>query len=131
MLAKIHDDITLEQKHAKVAEEKAQKAFDKYMLDCRADFDAIMAEMTEKVTRRAKIEATSTECVPIVDHWDERSKARKFEIDQLKDAHEILSGSQIAARTAFLTAERSFVAQKTSDSVLRELQDTARTVSSL
>merc|ERR1719359_531412 len=116
----------------------------------------MMAEITEKVTRRAKLEvklesstedadagtdtlkalatkmeATNSECKPLVEHWDERSKARLFEIDQLKDAFEILSGSQIAARTAFLTAERNFVAQKTSDSVLRELQDTAKTVSSL
>jgi len=156
MLGKIRDDIAHEQQKAADGEAKAQKAFEKYTLDCRADFDSMMAEITEKVTRRAKLEvklesstedadagteslkalgtkitATNSECEPIVEHWDERSKARLFEIDQLKDAFEILSGSQIAARTAFLTAERNFVAQKTSDSVLRELQDTAKTVTSL
>lgn len=156
MLGKIRDDINHEQSKAADAESKAEKAFEKYTLDCRADFDSMMAEITEKVTRRAKLEvklesstedsdagtesllalatkitATNSECEPIVEHWDERSKARLFQIDQLKDAFEILSGSQIAARTAFLTAERNFVAQKTSDSVLRELQDTAKTVSSL
>ena len=31
-------------------------------------------------------------------NYDEREKARKFEIDQLKDAFEILSGSQLQRR---------------------------------
>jgi len=156
MLAKITDDIKLEQKHAKEDEDKAAAEFDKYVLDVRHNFDATMMEITEKVTRRAKlavkleaatddqestqeslgaiatkIEATKSECEDLVKNYDEREKARKFEIDQLKDAFEILSGSQIAARTAFLSAERSFLQQRTSDTVLRQLQGVSRSVEKL
>merc|ERR1719420_2408920 len=135
MLAKITDDIKLEQKHAQEEEDKAAAEFDKYVLDVRHNFDATMMEITEKVTRRAKlaakIEATKSECEDLVKNYDEREKARKFEIDQLKDAFEILSGSQIAARTAFLSAERSFLQQRTSDTVLRQLQGVSRSVEKL
>ena len=46
-----------------------------------------------------KIEATKSECEDLVKNYDEREKARKFEIDQLKDAFEILSGSQRESTT--------------------------------
>merc|ERR1719420_1758400 len=156
MLAKITDDIKLEQKHAQEEEDKAAAEFDKYVLDVRHNFDATMMEITEKVTRRAKLavkleaatddqestteslgalatkmEATKSECEDLVKNYDEREKARKFEIDQLKDAFEILSGSQIAARTAFLSAEKSFLQQRTSDTVLRQLQGVSRSVEKL
>lgn len=156
MLAKITDDIKLEQKHAQEEEDKAAADFEKYVLDVRHNFDASMMEITEKVTRRAKlavkleaaiddqestmdslaalktkIEATSSECKELVENYDKREKARKFEIDQLKDAFEILSGSQIAARTAFLSAEKSFLQQRTSDTVLRQLQGVSRSVAKL
>merc|ERR1719183_1507887 len=156
MLAKITDDIKLEQKHAQEEEDKSSADFEKYVLDVRHNFDATMMEITEKVTRRAKLavklessvedqestmdsltalgtkmEATSTECKDLVENYEKREKARKFEIDQLKDAFEILSGSQIAARTAFLSAERSFLQQRTSDTVLRQLQGVSRSVEKL
>jgi len=156
MLAKLADDIKLEQKHATEDEDKAAAEFDKLVLDVRHSFDATMMEITEKVTRRAKlavrlesnvddqesteeslgaiklkIEATASECTELVKHYDEREKARKFETDQLKDSFEILSGSQIAARTAFLSAERSFLQQRTSDTVLRQLQGVSAAVTQL
>merc|ERR1719453_2486907 len=80
---------------------------------------------------KTKMEATASECDDLVKNYDEREKARKFEIDQLKDAFEILSGSQIAARTAFLAAEHSFLQQRTSDTVLRQLQGVSRSVEKL
>jgi len=156
MLAKIMDDITREQKDAAANEDAAAKAFDQFTLDCRHNFDSIMMEITEKVTRRAKLEvklesftedsesastsltaigtklgATESECEPLIKNHEEREKARRFEIDQLKDAREILSGSQIAARTAFLAAERSFIQKKTSDEVMQQLQGVSRTVGQL
>jgi hypothetical protein len=156
MLAKITDDIKLEQKHAQEEEDKAAADFEKYVLDVRHNFDATMMEITEKVTRRAKLavkleasvddqestmdslaalgtkmEATSSECKDLVENYEKREKARKFEVDQLKDAFEILSGSQIAARTAFLSAEKSFLQQRTSDTVLRQLQGVSRSVAKL
>jgi hypothetical protein len=156
MLAKILDDIKLEQKHAAEEELKSSQAFEKLKLDTRHSFDAMMMEITEKVTRRAKLtvkmesatddkeatddslkalkqkmEALASECDELVKDYDKREKARKFEIDQLKDAFEILSGSQIAARTAFLSAERSFVNQRTTDTVLRQLQSVSKSVGAL
>merc|ERR1719311_1741634 len=156
MLAKIIDDIRLEQKHAAEEELKASQAYDKLKMDTRHSFDAMMMEITEKVTRRAKLtvkmesatddkestedslkalgtkmSALASECDELVKDYDKREKARKFETDQLRDAFEILSGSQIAARTAFLTAERSFVNQRTTDTVLRQLQSVSKSVGAL
>jgi hypothetical protein len=156
MLAKIVDDIKLEQKHAAEEEIASSQAFDKLKLDTRHSFDAMMMEITEKVTRRAKLtvkmesatddkestedslkaltqkmSALASECDELVKDYDKREKARKFETDQLKDAFEILSGSQIAARTAFLSAERSFVNQQTTDHVLKQLQSVSKSVGAL
>merc|ERR1719364_350377 len=156
MLAKILDDIRLEQKHAAEEELAASQAYDKLKLDTRHSFDAMMMEITEKVTRRAKLTvkmesatddksatedslkalkqkmtALASECDELVKDYDKREKARKFETDQLRDAFEILSGSQIAARTAFLSAERSFVNQRTTDTVLKQLQSVSKSVGAL
>merc|ERR1719409_674241 len=156
MLAKIVDDIKLEQKHAAEEELAASQAYDKLKLDTRHSFDAMMMEITEKVTRRAKLTvkmesatddksatedslkalkqkmtALASECDELVKDYDKREKARKFETDQLRDAFEILSGSQIAARTAFLSAEQSFVNQRTTDTVLRQLQSVSKSVGAL
>jgi len=156
MLAKILDDIKLEQKHAAEEELKSAQAYDKLKLDTRHSFDAMMMEITEKVTRRAKLTvkmesatddksatedslkalkqkmtALASECDELVKDYDKREKARKFETDQLRDAFEILSGSQIAARTAFLSAERSFVNQRTTDTVLKQLQSVSKSVGAL
>jgi len=156
MLAKILDDIRLEQKHAAEEELAASQAYDKLKLDTRHSFDAMMMEITEKVTRRAKLtvkmesatddkestedslkalgtkmSALASECDELVKDYDKREKARKFETDQLRDAFEILSGSQIAARTAFLSAERSFVNQRTTDTVLKQLQSVSKSVGAL
>jgi len=156
MLAKILDDIKLEQKHAAEEELASSQSFEKLKLDTRHSFDAMMMEITEKVTRRAKLtvkmesatddqeatdeslkalkqkmDALASECDELVKDYDKREKARQFEIDQLKDAFEILSGSQIAARTAFLSAERSFVNQRTTDTVLKQLQSVSKSVGAL
>merc|ERR1719238_28295 len=156
MLAKIIDDIKLEQKHAAEEELKSSQAYEKLKLDTRHSFDAMMMEITEKVTRRAKLtvkmesatddkeagedslkalkqkmSALASECDELVKDYDKREKARKFETDQLRDAFEILSGSQIAARTAFLSAERSFVNQRTTDTVLKQLQSVSKSVGAL
>merc|ERR1719171_3047069 len=156
MLAKIIDDIKLEQKHAAEEELKSSQAYDKLKLDTRHSFDAMMMEITEKVTRRAKLTvkmesatddkestedslkalkqkmgALASECDELVKDYEKREKARKFETDQLRDAFEILSGSQIAARTAFLSAERSFVNQRTTDTVLKQLQSVSKSVGAL
>merc|ERR1719324_2185042 len=156
MLAKILDDIRLEQKHAAEEELAASQAYDKLKLDTRHSFDAMMMEITEKVTRRAKLtvkmesatddksatedslkalgqkmSALASECDELVKDYEKREKARKFETDQLRDAFEILSGSQIAARTAFLSAERSFVNQRTTDTVLKQLQSVSKSVGAL
>jgi uncharacterized small protein (DUF1192 family) len=80
---------------------------------------------------KQKMGAIASECDELVKDYDQREKARKFETDQLRDAFEILSGSQIAARTAFLSAERSFVNQRTTDTVLKQLQSVSKSVGAL
>merc|ERR1719408_429328 len=91
-----------------------------------------MAEMTTKVKRKAKLlvqvdadtedrdsakravedvsgalDALHKECDAFLAGFKKAEKARAFEIAQLKDVFDILSGSQVAARTGFLELEAS------------------------
>ena len=50
VVREIVDDIKLEQKHAAEEELAASQAYDKLKLDTRHSFDAMMMEITEKVT---------------------------------------------------------------------------------
>ena len=50
----------------------------------------------------AAIAALKNDCDAFLKGFKDASKARAFEVAQLKDVFDILSGSQVAARTGFL-----------------------------
>jgi len=124
MLEKIQEDIQREQRASETAEKEAQAEFEKHQNNAAKEFDLRMEEITEKSARRAKtsvqletskedegaladelgavnskIQALEEDCGEFLHSYDDRSKARAFEISQLKDAHDIFSGSNIAVRT--------------------------------
>lgn len=143
MIEKIIDDVAREQQDAESEENKAQTEFEQHLRESQAEFDDRMAEMTTKVKRKAKLlvqigadtddrdsakeavddvveslSALSKDCDAFLAGFKKAEKARAFEIAQLKDVFDILSGSQVAARTGFLEVQ----ATKQNDQELDQLR---------
>lgn len=127
LLEKIADDILMEQRAAESDEKTAASSFEKLLVDSRAQFDNSMSEITERMKRKAKLtveinadeqDKTQTDkdltdvkaqlkslhdkCDELMKTFQERTKARTFQISQLRDVTDILSGSQVAVRTGLL-----------------------------
>jgi len=128
IIEKIRDDIILEQKAAQKDEEQAIVVFEKLMKDSRVQFDDSMADITERVKRKAKLTvevnadkqsksqkekelldvkqqlaSLHAKCDELIKNFEARDKARTFEVSQLKDVMDILSGSSGSGqRTGFL-----------------------------
>jgi len=127
IIEKIMDDIKLEQKAAQKDEEQAVVVFQKLVKDSRVQFDDSMADITERLKRKAKLtvevnadkQAKSqkdkelfdvkqqlaslhAKCDELMKNFEARTKARTFEVTQLRDVMDILSGSSVASRTGFL-----------------------------
>merc|ERR1719310_158190 len=116
MIEKIIDDVAREEQDAASEENKAQTEFEQHLRESQAEFDDRMAEMTTKVKRKAKllvqigadtddrdsakqavddtvaaIAALKNDCDGFLKGFKEASKARAFEVAQLKDVFDILS----------------------------------------
>lgn len=127
MMDKIIDDVRLEQKDAQSEENDAQAAYDEFLDKSSTEYDARMEEINAKVTRKARlkvrlendgdtldqqnekmtalkeqIKALHEECDGLLKSFGKRTKAREFEIAQLKDVMDILSGSSEAVRTGLV-----------------------------
>jgi len=127
MLDKIVDDVRLEQRDSTMAEKEAMQAYVQHTQTSRTEFASRMRETTEKVTRRARLKvqlgnqketldehndklsaitqqilALHNDCDQLLATFEARTKARSFEIAQLRDVDGILSGAQEATRTMFL-----------------------------
>jgi len=152
MLDKIVGDVQLEQKEAEKDENEQAKAFEEHMTNSRKEYDDRMEEITARVTRRAKLEVQvnnnketrdqfndklgsvngqikglHADCDELIKNFEERTKARDFEIAQLRDVIDILAGSQVAARTGFLQQQANAV----NDQELGQLQAMSRTIDDL
>jgi chromosome segregation ATPase len=117
-------DISKEEKDASLQEADAAAQFEKLEKDTQDNFDSMMQETTDRVKQKAKlvvtlniakesktektndlaavnaqIESLHQECDDLLQHFEERTKARTFELSQLRDVVDILSGSSVAART--------------------------------
>jgi len=124
LLAKIGDDIRLEQKDADMAENEAVTAYTQLKEETIASIEKQTQEIRDRVTLRAKLrvqvadlsdkkEATEddiksfleqlnalrTECDELLKNYEQRLKARSFEIQQLRDTRDVLAGSSVAVRT--------------------------------
>mmetsp|Transcript_78049 Transcript_78049/g.123140 ORF Transcript_78049/g.123140 Transcript_78049/m.123140 type:complete len:709 (+) Transcript_78049:88-2214(+) len=127
MIQDIADDIAKEQKDAAIAERQEADAYSELQEDSRRNTDDKHQEITDRVTSKAKmsvqinslkesetektdelaainkqLDALHNSCDELLKFYDKRKTARVFEVSQLKDVFDILSGSSIAARTGFL-----------------------------
>eukprot|EP00747_Dinoflagellata_sp_TGD_P188226 gnl/TRDRNA2_/TRDRNA2_46892_c0_seq1.p1 gnl/TRDRNA2_/TRDRNA2_46892_c0~~gnl/TRDRNA2_/TRDRNA2_46892_c0_seq1.p1 ORF type:complete len:704 (+),score=249.67 gnl/TRDRNA2_/TRDRNA2_46892_c0_seq1:143-2254(+) len=127
MMAKIVDDVGKEQEDAEVEEKEAVEAFEKLKVQAREEFDGRIQEITVRTRQRAKVlvqldthkedrdAEKSTldslklqlaelhkECDELLQNFDKRTKARNFEIAQLRDVIDILSGASSASRTGLV-----------------------------
>merc|ERR1719217_280509 len=152
MLDKIVNNVLLEQKEADKEENEQAAAFEEYQRNSRKEYDDRMEEITQRATRRAKLEVQvnnakethdqfgeklnavkgqlqglHADCDELVKNFEERTKARDFEVAQLRDVIDILAGSQVAARTGFLQQQANAV----NDKELGQLQQMSRTIDDL
>merc|ERR1719506_693563 len=130
MIQDITDDIAKEQKDATMQENNAAAAFAKLQEDSQEALDEKQQDITERVTEKAKLgvqintlkethlqksndldsvqkqlAALHSSCDEILEFHEKRAESRNFEVNQLKDVLDILSGSAIAARTGLLEKE--------------------------
>jgi len=124
MVQDIADDIAKEQKDAAMQENEAAEAYARLQRDSREAEDDKQQDVTDRVkakaklgvqintlkeTRQAKSDdlnaitkqlvALHKECDELLEYYNKRKKARSFEVSQLRDVMDILSGSNLAART--------------------------------
>jgi len=124
MVEEIADDVKKEQTDALMAEKEAATAFAEMQARSQKLWDDKQQDITERVSTRAKLgvqintlKETKVEkseeldsivkqlgslhesCDELLKNYGKRKEARTFEVSQLKDVMDILSGSSIAART--------------------------------
>lgn len=136
MMEKIAEDIEKEQRDALIDEKDSETQYEKYVQESREAFDKRMDDMTKRVTRKAKalvqvnnhneemsslsedltsIETQLTslhgECDALLQNHAQRRDERAFELRQLRDVVDILSGASIAARTGLVQKNQQASAQ--------------------
>lgn len=134
MMEKIIGEVEQEQKDADIEENDAAASFEQLKVDSVKEFDDSMATITDRVKRRAtlgvqlgtdketltqrqedldavnqQLQALHGRCDELIANYEKRTKARSFEISQLRDVFDILSGSSVASRTGFLEKARQSV----------------------
>jgi septal ring factor EnvC (AmiA/AmiB activator) len=123
----IAEEIKKEQDEADSQEKEAFGAFATLSQETRENEDHLWQEITEWVKLKAKlavrlnidketktqrtdnlesveaqIASLKDECDDLLEHFDQRVKARNFEVAQMKDVMDILAGSSAAPRTGFI-----------------------------
>lgn len=142
MVEEIADDVKKEQTDALMQEKEAATAFAEMQARSQKLWDDKQQDITERVSNRAKLgvqintlKETKVEkseeldsivkqlsslhdsCDELLKNYGKRKEARTFEVSQLKDVMDILSGSSIAARTGlFQEASDDSAASSASDS---------------
>merc|ERR1719503_261587 len=136
MMEKIAEDIEKEQRDAQLDEADSKSAYERYLQESKEAFDKRMDDMTKRVTRKAKalvqvnnhneemtslsedlasIETQLTslhgECDALLQNHAQRRDERAFELRQLRDVVDILSGASIATRTGFVQQNQQPPAQ--------------------
>jgi hypothetical protein len=149
MLEKIVGDVQKEQKDAEIAENQAESEFQESLRENAEMYESRMEEITQKVIRKARlkvqlgdqketleeqedkfdsvvaqIKALHDDCDELIKFYDKRTKDRNFEISQIRDVFDILSGSSVAARTGLVQDSDDDL---TEDPEENQLQDMLRT----
>jgi len=157
MLEKVAEDIEKEQGDAKKTESSSKTEYDHYVDASKTAFRKRFEAMTTHVTRRARdvvklnngnedlssqredheaikkqLEGLHDECDQLVQNHEQRQKARSFEISQLRDVVDILSGSSVAARTGLLQKQTGHATDThPEDQGLAALQTMSSTINGL
>jgi hypothetical protein len=130
MIQDILDDVKKEQSDATKAEEDAKVEYANLAKESRENTDEKHQDITQRVTAKAKLgvqintlketEVQLTNDLGAINHqlaslheacdellqfYNRRVKARSFEVAQLRDVMDIVSGSSIAARTGLLAED--------------------------
>lgn len=140
MVQQIADDIAEEQKDAAIEEKQAQEAFEELQVGSQSSNEEKQQDITDRVVAKAKLgvqintlketvvqqeadlesikralDALHGSCDELVENFDQRKKSRTFEVNQLKDVKDILSGSAIAARTGLMQQDSDEAADAQQD----------------
>jgi len=127
MLEKIIGDVQKEQKDAEIEENNAETEFQTAISENADVYESRMEEITKKMIRKSRlkvqlgdqketldeqkdklasvvqqIRALHSDCDELIKNYDKRTKDRNFEIAQIRDVFDILSGSSVAARTGLV-----------------------------
>jgi len=149
MLEKIIGDVQKEQKDAEIAENQADTEFQTAQKESGEMYEERMEEITQKVIRKsrlkvqlgdqketleeqedkftsvvAQIKALHDDCDELIKFYEKRTKDRNFEIAQIRDVFDILSGSSVAARTGLVQDSDDDLSE---DPEENQLQDMLRT----
>jgi len=151
MLEKVITEIQYDEDQATKAEEGAVKKFEKFQVDNLKEIDKLSAAITAQKVSKAKlgvqlntnketdvakkgdldtaksqIKALHKECDELMKKYKERTKARTWEINQLRDVRGILNGANIAVRTGLLQGPATVVGGDPEEAaLLRQLDGTA------
>merc|ERR1740121_1773740 len=135
----------MEQNDAAVEEAQASTAFEKLRQDSQEDTDNKQQEVTDRVKVKAKLkvqintlketledrkndmkaigselDSLHKQCDELLKFYDQRQKNRAFEISQLRDVKDVLSGSSVAVRTG-LVEESTDPLQAKEDALMKSL----------
>jgi hypothetical protein len=149
MVQDIVDDIVKEQKDATMQENEAAETFTKLQQDSQQETDDKHQDITDRVTTKAKLgvqintlketqlqknddlvsigkqlDGLHKQCDELVEFYDKRKKARTFEVAQLRDVMDILSGSSLSVRTGLMQMDEA--AQQVSNSQTSAATDEAQ-----
>jgi hypothetical protein len=127
MIQGIIDDVSKEQREAAADEKDSHNDFEELGVESEKTTDEKQQIITDRTKTRAKLRvqlnslreskttktneiqaltqqlgAAHSECDELLKNYDQRLKGRSFEVEQLRDVMDVLSGSSIAARTGFL-----------------------------
>merc|ERR1719198_1487090 len=102
MVQDIADDIAKEQKDAKMAEEDAADVKAKLGVNINTLKETLQQKNDELAAINKQLDSLHKQCDELLKFFDKRKKGRAFEISQLRDVMDILSGSSIAARVGLV-----------------------------
>lgn len=130
MIQGIADDIAKEQKAATMEENEKAQAYAELQKESATKRDDTQQDITDRTIAKAKLgvqintlketqiqknddlsalnkqlQALHASCDELIKNYDQRTKARDFEVSQLRDVFDILSGSSMSIRTGLVEEE--------------------------
>jgi len=157
MLEKIIGDIHKEQKDAEIEENQSKTEYEESIKENADAYEVRMEETTKKVIRKARLKvqvgdqketlgeqkdklssvvdqigALHDTCDELLKSYEKRTKDRNFEIAQIRDVFDILSGSSVAARTGLVQGSEAYddFSDDSEENKLKDMLRTTRDVAS-